>query len=125
MAISADKVHPATPQIGNPVRARRIEGPGCPSPAGTLVPRIDRARCEGKAACVAVCPTGVFAIGTLPREERRGLGLVGQIKGIAHRWQQALLINAGACEACGACVAACPEHAIRLVAVTDSGRDGV
>jgi NAD-dependent dihydropyrimidine dehydrogenase PreA subunit len=92
----------------------------CKQPPGVVEPRIDRNRCEGKAACVEVCPTRVFVVGTLPPEARAGLSLRGRIKGYVHRWQQALTVNASACEACGLCVDACPEHAITLVR---SGRE--
>lgn len=78
------------------------------------MPVIDRNRCEGKAACVAVCPTRVFVIGVLPREQRRGLSLRGRLKGFGHGWKQAFTPNAPACEACGKCVEACPEQAIAL-----------
>ena len=87
----------------------------CNHPAGAFAPVIDRSRCEGKAVCVKVCPTNVFAVGTLPRSERSNLDFGARIKGFAHRWQQALLVNPNACEACGKCVAACPEQAITLV----------
>jgi 4Fe-4S ferredoxin len=86
----------------------------CAEEPGRFVPRIDRNRCEGKAACVDVCPYGVFAVGTLPAQQRKGLGLRGKLKGYAHRWQQALLVAPDACHACGLCVAACPEEAITL-----------
>jgi len=59
----------------------------------------------------------VYAIGTLPKEERAGLSFRGKIKGLAHKWQQAMLVNAAACEACGLCIAACPEKAISLALV--------
>ena len=75
---------------------------------------IDHNRCEGKADCVRVCPTGVFAVGTLPEAQRGGLSLKGKLKGFAHKWQQAILVQPGACEACGLCAKACPEHAITL-----------
>ncbi len=87
----------------------------CKAAAGAFVPLIDRSRCEGKGECVRVCPVGVYAVGTLPAEQRAGLGLRGKLKGFAHRWQQALLVNPSACEACGLCVKACPEKAITLV----------
>jgi ferredoxin len=58
----------------------------------------------------------VLDVGTLPVEHRTGLSLVGKLKGFAHRWQQARVVNASACEACGHCVAACPERAIKLEA---------
>jgi 4Fe-4S ferredoxin len=79
-----------------------------------FVPVIDRNRCEGKADCGRVCPVGVFKVDTLPRELRSNLSIRGKIKGFAHRWQQAMLVNAEACEACSLCVEACPEGAIKL-----------
>lgn len=89
----------------------------CGQTAGTFRPSIDRNRCEGKAECVSVCPVSVFTVATLPKEQRAGLGLRGKLKGFAHRWQQALLVNPLACEACGLCVKSCPEKAITLVRV--------
>jgi formate hydrogenlyase subunit 6/NADH:ubiquinone oxidoreductase subunit I len=56
----------------------------------------------------------VFKVGSLPKEMRSNLSVKGMIKGFAHRWKQAILVNAGACEACGLCVEACPEDAIAL-----------
>lgn len=88
---------------------------GCKAAPGAFRPRIDRNRCEGKAACVRVCPQGVFGVGTLPVPERSGLSLIGRLKGMGHRWQQALLVDVDACRACGLCVTACPEDAITLV----------
>jgi NAD-dependent dihydropyrimidine dehydrogenase PreA subunit len=87
----------------------------CRQAPGVMVPVIDRNRCEGKAACVAVCPTKVFVIGVLPPGERAGLSWRGKLKGFGHGWKQAFTPNAAACEACGKCVEACPEDAIRLV----------
>jgi 4Fe-4S ferredoxin len=89
----------------------------CKHEAGTYRPVIDRNRCEGKAECVRVCPVSVYSVGTLPKEQRVGLSFRGKIKGLAHRWQQAMLLNAAACEACGLCVEACPENAITLTRV--------
>ena len=86
----------------------------CRQPPGVMVPVIDRNRCEGKAACVAVCPTRVFVIGVLSPEQRRGLSVRGRLKGFGHGWKQAFTPNAAACEACGKCVEACPEQAITL-----------
>jgi NAD-dependent dihydropyrimidine dehydrogenase PreA subunit len=90
-------------------------GGACKQPPGAFRPVVDRSACEGKGDCVRVCPVAVFAVDTLPRAERHGLGLQGRLKGFAHRWQQALLINPDACQACGLCVAACPEQALTLV----------
>jgi NAD-dependent dihydropyrimidine dehydrogenase PreA subunit len=87
----------------------------CRQPAGAFRPQIDRSRCEGKAACVAVCPYDVFTLGVLPVEQRRGLSLRGKLKGFGHGWKQAFAERAEACRACAKCVDACPEEAIRLV----------
>jgi 4Fe-4S ferredoxin len=86
----------------------------CSAEAGVFKPKIDRNRCEGKEACVAICPYQVFAMGTVAREDRSGLTLAGKVKGFVHRWHQAFATNAQACQACGLCVTACPEKAITL-----------
>lgn len=87
----------------------------CKAAPGVFAPRIDRNRCEGKAACRQLCPYEVFEVGTLPQDQRGALSLLGKLKGFAHRWQQALVVNPDACRACGLCVGACPEDAITLV----------
>jgi 4Fe-4S ferredoxin len=86
----------------------------CKQAPGRFRPVIDRNRCEGKAACVPACPFSVLEIGTLPKQQRSGLSLVGKLKGFAHRWQQAHVVKGEACEACGHCIAVCPEDAIKL-----------
>jgi NAD-dependent dihydropyrimidine dehydrogenase PreA subunit len=86
----------------------------CNQMPGTIQPVVDRNRCEGKKACVAACPYDVFTIATVALDTRRGLSLRGKLKGFAHGWQQAFALNASACQACGLCVAACPEKAITL-----------
>jgi NAD-dependent dihydropyrimidine dehydrogenase PreA subunit len=86
----------------------------CKQAPGAFAPVIDRNRCEGKGDCVRVCPVSVFRVETLPAEQRQGLSLRGRLKGWAHRWQQAVAVNAAACEACGLCVQACPEKALTL-----------
>lgn len=97
------------------MRQAREEIVDCKYDAGAFAPVIDRNRCEGKAQCVEVCPVGVFALGTLPHTQRSGLTLRGRLKGLAHRWQQAVLEAPESCEGCGLCVQACPEAAITLV----------
>lgn len=86
----------------------------CKQVAGAFAPVIDRNRCEGKGDCVAVCPKNVFVIGVLPVSQRHNLTLKGKVKGFVHGWKQAAMPNVTGCEACGLCVAACPEKAIAL-----------
>jgi 4Fe-4S ferredoxin len=94
-----------------------LKATDCKQTPGLFKPVIDRNRCEGKADCVSVCPVNVFEVGTLPKSDRQGLTLLGNLKGFVHKWQQAILVNAQACEACGHCVKACPEQAITLARV--------
>ena len=86
----------------------------CKQPAGRFVPVVDRARCEGKADCVRVCPYQVFEILILTRQQRRALPFIARLKALAHGNRQAFAIRADSCHACGLCVAACPEEALTL-----------
>lgn len=90
---------------------------GCTRDAGIFAPVIDRGRCDGKSDCVVVCPYNVFDLGILPPEARTGLSVMARIKGTLHGWTQSFAVNADACRACGLCVQACPEKAIRLTRI--------
>jgi 4Fe-4S ferredoxin len=83
-------------------------------PPGVLEPVVDPNRCEGKGPCIDVCPVDVFHMGILPLPLRSSLTLKGKFKGFVHRWKQALVVRPDACRACGLCVTACPEQAIKL-----------
>lgn len=87
----------------------------CKQAAGRFEPVIDRNRCEGKGPCVPVCPYSVLELAVVPTAMRAQLSVVGKLKGFVHGWRQAFVVQADACRACGLCVAACPEHAIKLV----------
>jgi NAD-dependent dihydropyrimidine dehydrogenase PreA subunit len=81
---------------------------------GLVAPVIDRNRCEGKEDCVEVCPYGVFEMGRLGKTARAELSTLGRLKGFFHGYKQAFTVHADRCQACGLCVTACPERAIKL-----------
>lgn len=88
--------------------------PDCRHPPGAFRPWVDPRRCEGKAACVAVCPYDVFVVRRFEAAERPGLGWAGRVRLWVHGGLQADTVNADQCHGCGLCVKACPEDAITL-----------
>jgi 4Fe-4S ferredoxin len=86
----------------------------CKQPAGVVAPVIDTRACEGKEDCVRVCPFDVFEVRKLSDDERAALPFFVRIKVALHGGKQAFAVHADQCHACGLCVAACPEKAIRL-----------
>jgi NAD-dependent dihydropyrimidine dehydrogenase PreA subunit len=85
---------------------------------GRLVPVIDSSRCEAKEDCVEVCPYNVFEVRRLTDAERAALGLLTRFKVFVHGGKQAFTPRAEDCHACGKCVTACPEKAIKLRAAS-------
>src|ERR1700733_13889073 len=96
--------------------AKDPDRPGevCRAAPGAYVPSIDRARCEGKAECVAVCPYDVFEVRRIDDADFRELSLFGRLRSIAHRRMTAYTPHASACKACGLCVVAGPVDALPL-----------
>lgn len=90
-------------------------GASCAEDAGRVVPVISYTKCEGAGDCAEVCPYDVFELRKLTAEELGALSWVTWIKVKVHGGRQAFVINGDACHACGLCVKACPEHAIRLL----------
>jgi len=88
----------------------------CAPESGRVVPIVDRSRCEAKTDCVTACPYDVFEVRRLTAEERSELSLLSRLKVFVHGGKQAFAVRAEDCHACGLCVKACPEKAIRLVA---------
>ena len=82
--------------------------------AGRLVPVIDHRRCEGKEDCVRVCPYDVFTLRRPTEAEQNAMGAVARFKLWVHGGKQAFVERGQDCHACGKCVPACPEKAIRL-----------
>ena len=83
---------------------------------GVVIPVIDRSRCEAKGDCVDVCPYHVFEVRPLASADKVGLSLFARVKARMHGNRQAFVVRGDDCHACGLCVSACPEHAIRLAA---------
>jgi NAD-dependent dihydropyrimidine dehydrogenase PreA subunit len=86
----------------------------CKAAPGTFAPVVNRSKCEGKADCVEVCPFHVFEVRQMENEDFARLGVLSKLKSIAHGRKTAYTPLASACQACGKCVAACPEEAIKL-----------
>ena len=86
----------------------------CSELSGRVAPVVNRNRCEGKDACVMVCPFDVFEIAKISKEERAKLSIIGKIKAFNHGGMQAFVINPSACHACKLCIGACPENALSL-----------
>ncbi len=105
----------------NPAKTKRAaahpDRPGeeCKAEPASFRPVVGRARCEGKEDCVEVCPYDVFEVGPIDEAEYRALPIFGRFKVWVHGKKTALTPNLDACRACGLCVVACPEDAIRLV----------
>ncbi len=87
----------------------------CKQEPGLFVPVVNRNRCEGKEDCVQVCPYDVFEMRRLSDEDKRAMPLGARIRAWVHGNRQAFAVRASECHACGLCVAACPERAIKLV----------
>jgi NAD-dependent dihydropyrimidine dehydrogenase PreA subunit len=87
----------------------------CQATAGRVAPVIDPTRCEGKADCLRVCPHGVFDLRKLTSEEKSTLPMLARFKVAVHGGRQAFVERGADCHACGLCVTACPEKAIKLV----------
>lgn len=87
----------------------------CNADPGVYHPEVDPKLCEGKGDCVAVCPFEVFEVGPMDDETFDAMPPLVKLRLWAHGRKTSHTPRAGDCRACGLCVVACPEHAIRLV----------
>jgi len=86
----------------------------CQEESGKLVPLIDLNKCEGKTPCVPICPYNVLEIKEISQEQYNALSFFGKLKTFVHGKKKAFVAKPDACHACGLCVSACPERAIKL-----------
>lgn len=86
----------------------------CDEQVGQLMPVVNHDSCGTKGNCLAVCPYSVFEMGTITREGKAALSLKGRMKAFFLP-DKAYVVRPEACHACGLCVSACPERAIKLV----------
>lgn len=89
----------------------------CRQKPGLFKPIVNHSRCEGKSDCVVVCPVNVFEVRRIEDSDFAALGILAKVKVMVHGRKTAYTPRAEACEACGLCVTACPEKAIRLMKV--------
>jgi NAD-dependent dihydropyrimidine dehydrogenase PreA subunit len=94
-------------------------GEKCRAEAGAYIPIVNRNACEGKRDCVEVCPYDVFEVRQISDRDFAQLTFVGKLKSTMHGRLSAYTPRAAQCQACGLCVAACPEKAITLVSTKD------
>ena len=86
----------------------------CKQAPGVYVPVVNRNKCEGKRDCVAACPYDVFEVRTIDKGDFAALSFLGKLKSRVHGKVTAYTPKAPDCRACGLCVSACPEKAIKL-----------
>jgi len=80
-----------------------------------VFPSADPKKCEDKGECVSACPYKVFELETRTVEEISELSFIGRIKARAHGNRVARTPCIDMCHACGDCVIACSEKAIKLL----------
>ena len=86
----------------------------CDIPPGAFLPVIDPRRGEAAGACVDVCPYDVLRLLPARTANTEALRWHTRMKVRIRGNKLAYAVAPDACRACGLCVAACPERAIRV-----------
>jgi 4Fe-4S ferredoxin len=86
----------------------------CKETPSRVRPIVDLNKCEAKGPCVEKCPYDVFEIKPISKEDRSSLSFTGKLKTLVHGPNKAFVVKPDMCHACGLCVTACPEDAIKL-----------
>ena len=89
--------------------------PSCDAEPGRLRPVVDHGRCEAKTPCVVACPYDVFTVRRIEDADFAALSFIGRLRSRVHGRKTAYADRAEDCRACGDCVTACPEKAIKLM----------
>ena len=93
---------------------KQLTKDNCKEEAGQLVPVVDFNKCEAKGPCIEVCPYDVFEMKPISDGDFKTLSLIGKLKTKVHGKDKAYVVKPDSCHACGLCVTACPEKAIKL-----------
>ncbi|MBX2874966.1 MAG: 4Fe-4S binding protein [Saprospiraceae bacterium] len=94
--------------------SKSIPKNNCDETGGKLMPVVNFNNCGAKEDCVAVCPYDLFEMRPITVADKVKLNLKGKIKTFFDK-RKAYLTDSSRCHACGACVQACPEGAIKLM----------
>lgn len=94
--------------------AKNNEHNNCDETGGKLMPVVDFNSCGAKEDCVAVCPYDLFEMKPITLEDKANLNIKGKIKTFFFK-NKAYVTQPELCRACGLCVPACPEKAIKLM----------
>jgi NAD-dependent dihydropyrimidine dehydrogenase PreA subunit len=86
----------------------------CKEESGQLIPVVDFNKCEAKGPCIEVCPYDVFEMKSISDEDFKALSFIGKLKTKVHGKDKAYVVKPDSCHACGLCITACPEKAIKL-----------
>jgi 4Fe-4S ferredoxin len=92
-----------------------MTGEVCKQPQGKFIPVVDFSRCEAQGPCVEMCPYDVLEIRKIEPSDYANLGFLSKLKNRVHGGKVSYAPRADQCRACGLCVKACSEHAIKLV----------